>query len=1238
MRDAQLGRRLMAALLVVMLLIGMQAFADTSQGGQTVYSDNWSSGVFTLRGAETNEETITEDDPGEGEAIDAAGEQAAVDHSLGQVIVTFVAGGASSRARLDANTLLPRPVDAPAGDGAGHFIGWYTDDGALFDFARPVAEDITLTAQFGEEYLVQFLDLDGFIVRAEKVPDGAMVVPYPTESLGIPADKQFAYWYDATAGEDADFAFSEPIHANALLIPKIVDALLVIYVSEGTQVLPQLIDTTKPIERPTKAMALPGYKFLHWSKERDGAAYPFTAIEVKPLTLYAVWEKQNVGYTIIYWTEKENLKAPVLPDDYEYACSMRVENTSGDAVLVGANISGTKALADGKIPAANKAYLTTYFEYLTGDQSIEALGDGSAVVNVYFNRKVFDIEFKGYKTNATEIYTIAGGWTDADSLIMSVKLGQNIYEIWPSDIKLINERLPFKLWAAWYSFSKYPYDVFSEALYQKCVVDFKSSMAASYLFQADYVYRMYFLELAEKPAQLIPGEIEEYQGKYYQYAPEYTTSYHQAKTATAYKGWPGNSSTPGFKQANAKQDGDHVIYVAPSPPEVNAIGQNVYYLHYYMDRLTYTLTLDGTGGLVDGNTQIVREDIPHEASLPEDLLSKIPEKTNGTFAGWFYDQGFSEPVHSGDKMPAKNVILYAKYTASGVTVTFYEQEGDTDPIATRITSPGGLVVSPHDYYTVGVEYGTKGLFAGWYFPLEGFRAPFNDSMPIAADLSVYPQWTAVPITVTFHSDGIGSDTYAEAHVSTQANSIASSKGYPPADPERADYAFIGWYTGEDGQGARFTAATKVTSDISVYPAFAAPMTVDAHNIVANTNAALAQGTLLNWHALTNAKALAAVDVSIDTGHSLVTATRSIGFTRKEDYAPGSAHPLTVTARDSLGRVEARTVLLTVEDTTNPEFHSNASARFRVGDPISPESIWSNLGATITDDYADSAFLLGQLTSDYADDDGRNDGPGEYEVTFRTEDTVGNEAYLTVTVLLWDEFVTAEPAAICISEARSFVAADYIYWMEAQAVYYDSEYPEGKPVDILHVDSSAVLPELGEYYVGFSSANATGGNLVTVVPDTYVITPLVVMGKITPAKETVVPFRGSVTFTYTPAPHHMLTNVFVDNDRVTADHPDSYTFTNVNADHKITVVYDKNYTPEPTASPEPTGVPRNGGGTPTTPSQSPVPGSPIGAYDPDNPPESVKDARARLSQPLFTIYDSDVPLAGIAARSMGETDE
>lgn len=122
-------------------------------------------------------------------------------------------------------------------------------------------------------------------------------------------------------------------------------------------------------------------------------------------------------------------------------------------------------------------------------------------------------------------------------------------------------------------------------------------------------------------------------------------------------------------------------------------------------------------------------------------------------------------------------------------------------------SRGGKVPVPEEPKKSGYR------FDGWYLDDGVWTQPFNSTTSVIADISVYAHWLEIvspePETyvITFDSNG-----------GSAVSAIRVREGYSftlPASPERADYAFGGWYL-DSACTAEFTTSYTVTKDMTVY--------------------------------------------------------------------------------------------------------------------------------------------------------------------------------------------------------------------------------------------------------------------------------------------------------------------------------------------------------------------------------------------------------------------------------------
>ena len=121
-------------------------------------------------------------------------------------------------------------------------------------------------------------------------------------------------------------------------------------------------------------------------------------------TFTAKWAaKGNVPFTIAYWLEDPNA-----PGKYNYWASVQQKGTSGESI----NGETYKNYADFLDESKLDVYERRYSEYSHADSGIAVKGDGSTVVNVYYDRKEYTLKFY-YAQSANGKYYVIGGSTYA---------------------------------------------------------------------------------------------------------------------------------------------------------------------------------------------------------------------------------------------------------------------------------------------------------------------------------------------------------------------------------------------------------------------------------------------------------------------------------------------------------------------------------------------------------------------------------------------------------------------------------------------------------------------------------------------------------------------------------------------------------------------------------------------------------------------------------------------------------
>ncbi|EAD5328236.1 LPXTG cell wall anchor domain-containing protein [Listeria monocytogenes] len=224
---------------------------------------------------------------------------------------------------------------------------------------------------------------------------------------------------------------------------------------------------------------------------------------------------------------------------------------------------------------------------------------------------------------------------------------------------------------------------------------------------------------------------------------------------------------------------------------------------------SYTATFDKDGTTT---TQTVNYD-----SLIQEPTA--PTKDGYTFTGWYdAETGGNKWDFAANKMPAKNVTLYARFSTNAYTATF-DNEGTT---TTQAVDYDSLLTEPtaptKDGYT----------FDGWYdAETGGTKWNFATNKMPAKNMTLYARFSLKAYTATFN---------VEDTTTTQAVDYDALIEEPTA-PTKEGHTFDGWYDAETGGSKWDFAANKMPAkDVTLYARF----TVKAYTVTLNGEAVTTQ--------------------------------------------------------------------------------------------------------------------------------------------------------------------------------------------------------------------------------------------------------------------------------------------------------------------------------------------------------------------------------------------------------------
>ena len=618
----------------------------------------------------------------------------------------FVANGniVSTQTVKTGDTLIT--PTAPDMDGKV-FVGWYDGETKFEDFntALTITETTTreITAKYEDALYVYFYNPAGTqIMRTEKVSDhdahdftnvsyevdathkivgwaakkngttniaDKITVPTDKTSVNVYAIIKEGYWisFDSDGGSIVDSQFV--LHGDKLVLGK---------------------DTT-----PTK----PGYTFAGWynglSKVENGATV------TSPMTLKAHWNAAEVSYTINYWQQKvtDDKNATDAQKTYEYVEAVTKKATTGT------RISATNS----------KTYKGFKYNANNSSKDVEISGDGTTIINVYYDRELCTVNFYAYKSS---------GWFDGSWNIIKTVTG------------LYGANLPEGAW------DTSVYNWFR---------DTGNSSQAILLTSFDFEQAGYANNAGNpKPSNGVVTTCNFYGRKtnndntvrYYNEQADGSYKLVQTikiggGTLTVHEKYAGYEL---YKYTNNKNPGTNASYWE-SQKDVDAGDQITEYPVSIASKLmTYSLSYYNYNSVTK-----TEKNIKYTASLKsyENYTPARPSELPSyyVFGGWYKDKACTTKFDfNTEKMPNANLQIYAKWTAKKINLTYNLNTPDgTSKKVNRDVDAGTIASTVLPSATTTNDYS----FAGWYYA-DGngniTKDAYNVNDAITKDTSVIGKW------------------------------------------------------------------------------------------------------------------------------------------------------------------------------------------------------------------------------------------------------------------------------------------------------------------------------------------------------------------------------------------------------------------------------------------------------------------------------------------------------------------
>ncbi len=636
------------------------------------------------------------------------------------------------------------------------FTGWYVN-GAKIDFTQSVSvtstETVDAVAQFKPVLYVFFMDGVGtnarVIVTKEGVAGGAVSTTDVKPNLG--STQGVTGWYRDEALNDGPVGDTFTIGStNQVLWPKIETGAYLTFESgnNATYIEPQFVAsgavTVQP-EQPTR----PGYTFLRWSLTANGTTpYTFGQPLTTNTTVYAVWQAGTSSYTVVFWRQSvhDNKNATDANKTYDFAESATRNATVGSTVAV--------TTAD-----TTKNYQG--FHYNSAKQTTAVVkGDGTTVLNVYYDRNLLTIEFYSQSGSSWVVEQTMTG-------LYGQSLAQNGYT-WPSNSRWMKSTSPTEGSSL----------TFLDAFIFDQLTDYGSTTLIR-------VYK----RSAQTGATLT------------HYKENLDGGWTQANQNTVSRGgsFTFTNKYSGFvvKYYRASTSGN---WTETSP------GQSAPYdtvLQIRHTRNEYNLSFYNYNGYAK------YEQFKYEAPLAGQA-SYVPPRPSGIpavyeFQGWFKDTAYTVPFNfANETMPAANLVIYAKWAAPVLTGTAYltiegvgnalipMTYGETiDPLSmpTVKDHQGNVLSQGNDDYVVTVPENSKWI--GWAQKVGDSYITFNFNTKVYENIALYPYYVDNEVlTVTYGLNGGTGTLPTDNHnyaFGAYAD-VASNSGVTPPEGQ----VFLGW--------------------------------------------------------------------------------------------------------------------------------------------------------------------------------------------------------------------------------------------------------------------------------------------------------------------------------------------------------------------------------------------------------------------------------------------------------------
>lgn len=603
------------------------------------------------------------------------------------------------------------------------FTGW--DPAVTFGTVGEITETktITVTAKIEKVYYIFFKDNTGRVVATKECTDGQTVSDFSDVTFPVGPDESITGWYfdEAAQTQKAD---SVTINGkNVTLYAKVEKGYWITFdANGGSYTAPVFYANGTAAAAPVTNPTLPGYSFDGWYLDKD-CTNPANFSEITTsTTVYAGWKAADTTYTVIHWQENAD------DNGYSYAES--------DKDQPGASGAQTAARA--------KSYLGFTAQSITQET---IAGDGSTIVNVYYKRNVYQVNFYSkhehtYDSKKGRYYyggcypktgsrtpncgKQEGNWYSEYTI--TAKYGENISKKWPGGTWKVSKNGTVA----------------------------QSNIDVMPLGGAEFYER------------------DQESGKAYYYLEDLNGNYVLDHTDT------GASTSSTVTKEDRYDITGFTCDIDRSPRD----GSNYNGANFYYTRNSYNVVYVSNGQTVNTASYKYEADISNAGGY---VPTTAPVgKEDYVFAGWYADPtGQTKYDFTGKKMPAQNITVYAKWVPPTYTVTLYDHDGNQ---VYALTIAKGAKLDESQVPTITLDEGET--FLGWKLQ-DG--TPFNLDTEINRNYELYAHVGSTKgYRVQYEG---GKDTTGTAPLDDTNYAEGSYADVKlPGDLAKADKVFLGWET------------------------------------------------------------------------------------------------------------------------------------------------------------------------------------------------------------------------------------------------------------------------------------------------------------------------------------------------------------------------------------------------------------------------------------------------------------